>query len=157
VELASSLGALRDRISAACAVAGRDAAGVTVIAVTKTFPAADIRRLATLGVTDVGESRDQEARPKAAELADLTGLRWQFVGRLQRNKANHVVHYADVVHSVDRLELVTALAAAAARARPRPLDVLVQVNLEAGPAAGADQASRGGAQTADVPGLADRV
>jgi pyridoxal phosphate enzyme (YggS family) len=157
VELAGSLATLRERISTACAAAGRDAAAVTVIAVTKRFPAADIRRLAALGVTDVGESRDQEARPKAAELADLTGLRWHFVGRLQRNKVSHVVRYADVVHSVDRTELVAALASAAARARPRPLDVLVQVNLEPEPAAGAEPAPRGGAQPLDVPGLADRV
>jgi pyridoxal phosphate enzyme (YggS family) len=157
VELAGSLAALRDRVAAACAAAGRDAAAVTVIAVTKTFPAADVRRLAALGVTDVGESRDQEAGPKAAELADLTGLRWHFVGRLQRNKVNHVIRYADVVHSVDRPELVAALAAAAARARRRPLDVLVQVSLEAEPAAGEDPAPRGGARPPDVPGLADQV
>ena len=170
-ELAGNLAGLRDRIAAACAAAGRAAGEVSLIAVTKTFPAADVRRLAALGVTDVGENRDQEARPKAAELADLTGLRWHFVGRLQRNKVGHVVRYADVVHSVDRPELVSALAEAAARARSRPLDVLVQVNLDpdagthraAGPdlaghrAAGPDPAGRGGADPRAVPALADQV
>ncbi len=153
-EIAGNLAAVRDRIAAACAAAARPAGQVTLIAVTKTFPAADVRRLAALGVTDVGENRDQEARPKAAELADLTALRWHFVGRLQRNKVNHVVHYADVVHAVDRPELVTALAAAAERVRDRPLDALVQVNLDTDPD---EAAHRGGAIPDAVPALADLV
>jgi hypothetical protein len=139
-ELAGNLAAVWDRIAAACAAAGRRPEEITLIAVTKTFPARDVRRLAALGITDVGENRDQEARAKTAELADLAGLRWHFVGRLQRNKVNHVVGYADVVHAVDRPELVTALAAAAARTRQRPLDALVQVNLDTDP----DEAARRG-------------
>ena len=113
-EIAASLATVRARIGAACQAAGRPAGAVTLIAVTKTFPAADIRILSRLGVRDVGENRDQEAAPKAAELADLRDeLTWHFVGQLQTNKAASVARYADVIHSVDRIRLVTALGAAA--------------------------------------------
>ena len=106
---------MRARIAAACAAAGRDPAEVTLVAVTKTYPASDVVRLAGLGVTDVGENRDQEAAPKAAEVAAAGAhVRWHFVGQLQRNKCRSVVRYADVVHSVDSVRLAAALAAAAA-------------------------------------------
>ena len=81
-ELSEGLAAVRARIAAACAAAGRDESQITLIAVTKTFPASDVRLLAGLGVTQVGENRDQEARPKAAQCPDLP-LTWHFVGRLQ--------------------------------------------------------------------------
>ncbi|MDG4765342.1 YggS family pyridoxal phosphate-dependent enzyme [Solwaraspora sp. WMMD406] len=139
-ELAGNLARVRDRLSAACELAGRDATSVTLVAVTKTYPASDVRLLAELGVTDVGENRDQEAAPKTAALAaDPTTppLRWHFIGQLQRNKCRSVAAYADVVQSVDRVGLVRALAAAAGRLRDRPLDVLVQVSLD-------DAAGRGG-------------
>jgi hypothetical protein len=133
-ELAANLAAVERRLAAACQAAGRARSEVTLIAVTKTFPVSDIRLLASLGVTDIAENRDQEARAKAAEAAhlpDCADLRWHFVGQLQRNKARSVVSYADVVHSVDRMELVGALAEAAAKRRDTPLDVLLQVNLDA--------------------------
>ncbi|MFC4051495.1 YggS family pyridoxal phosphate-dependent enzyme [Actinomadura syzygii] len=150
-ELADGLAALRARIGAACAAAGRDAAELTLIAVTKTFPASDVRLLAGLGVTEVGENRDQEARPKAAECADLP-LTWHFVGRLQTNKARAVAGYADVIHSVDRSRLVRALSDAAAR-DGRTLRCLVQVSLD--PAEAAE--GRGGAAPDAAPGLADEI
>ncbi|MBC6462888.1 YggS family pyridoxal phosphate-dependent enzyme [Actinomadura sp. HBU206391] len=145
----ANLSAVRERIAAACAAAGRDAGEITLIAVTKTFPASDVRLLADLGVTDVAENRDQEAAPKAADCADLP-LTWHFVGRLQTNKARSVVSYADVVHSVDRPRLVTALSTEAVRAG-RTLRCLVQVSLEAG------AEGRGGLTPAEAPGLADAV
>jgi PLP dependent protein len=130
-ELAERLTAVRGRIAAACAAAGRDPGEVTLVAVTKTYPAGDIRRLVDLGVHDIGENRDQEAAPKAAELAAAGVLvRWHFVGQLQRNKAKSVVRYADLVHSVDSVPLAGALDRAAAQHRERPLEVLVQVSLD---------------------------
>lgn len=147
-ELAANLRAVRDRVTAGCAAAGRDPTEVTLVAVAKTFPSADIRHLAGLGVRDVGENRDQEARVKAAELADLD-LVWHYVGRLQRNKCRSVAGYATVVHSVDRPELAAALAAAAHRAGRR-LTALVQVSLDGDP-------RRGGARPADVPRVVDAV
>ena len=149
-EIAASLAAVRARIAAACRAAGRPADAVTLIAITKTFPATDIRILSRLGVRDVGENRDQEAAPKAAEVADLRDqLTWHFVGQLQTNKAASVARYADVIHSVDRLRLVTALGAAA-RKTGRPLRCLVQVSLD-------DEPGRGGAPADQVLALADAV
>ena len=147
-ELAEGVAGVRDRIAAACAAAGRDESELTLIAVTKTFPASDVRLLAGLGLTDVGENRDQEARPKAADCADLP-LTWHFVGSLQTNKARAVAGYADVVHSVDRPRLVAALSDAAVRAG-RTLRCLVQVSLD-------EQEGRGGAPVRDVPALADGI
>ena len=129
-QVAASLAQVRARISAACQAAGRPADDVTLIAITKTFPASDIRVLSSLGVRDVGENRDQEAAPKAAECADLRDrLTWHFVGQLQTNKVSSVVQYADVIHSVDRARLVTALGTAARKAG-RTLTCLVQVSLD---------------------------
>jgi len=145
-ELAIRLAAVRKRISAACDAAGRAAEEVTLIAVTKTWPASDVRLLAALGVTDVGENRDAEAAPKAAECADLS-LTWHFVGQLQTNKAASVARYASFVHSVDRPRLVRALGAAARRAG-RVIECLIEVSLDGDP-------QRGGALADQVPGLAE--
>jgi PLP dependent protein len=147
-ELAARLTAVRERISAACEAAGRKPQGVTLIAVTKTFPASDVRLLNGLGVTDFGENRDAEAAPKAAQCADLR-LSWHFIGQLQTNKAASVARYATFVHSVDRLRLVHALGAAARRAE-RVIECLIEVSLDADPA-------RGGALASDVPGLAEAL
>ncbi|MGC4864286.1 YggS family pyridoxal phosphate-dependent enzyme [Micromonospora sp. DT53] len=137
-ELAAGLAQVRSRIDDACAQAGRDRADVTMIAVTKTYPASDVVSLAGLGVTDMGENRDQEAAGKAAEVA-AAGVRprWHFIGQLQRNKARSVVRYADVVHSVDSVRLARALATATAD-RQTPLDALIQVSIDG-------DAARGGA------------
>ncbi|WKU07548.1 YggS family pyridoxal phosphate-dependent enzyme [Micromonospora sp. HUAS LYJ1] len=135
--LAAGLAAVRARIADACAAAGRDPSGVTMIAVTKTYPAGDAVALAGLGVTDLGENRDQEAAPKAAEVAAAgVAVRWHFIGQLQRNKARSVVRYADVVHSVDSVRLARALGTAADAGRDRPLQTLVQVSLDGDPARG---------------------
>ncbi|MDP9396237.1 MAG: YggS family pyridoxal phosphate-dependent enzyme [Actinomycetota bacterium] len=151
-ELAAGLERVRRRVEAACAGAGRRPAELTVVVVTKTRPASDVRLLAELGVRDMGENRDQEAAEKAAACAGL-GLRWHFVGQLQTNKARSVARYADVVHSVDRLRLVEALSRAAADAG-RELRCLVQVALPGGPG---ETGPRGGAAPEDVPALADAV
>jgi PLP dependent protein len=149
-EIAAGLAAVRARIAAACQAAGRSAGEITLIAITKTFPATDIRILSSLGVRDVGENRDQEAAVKAAEVADLRDqLTWHFVGQLQTNKAASVARYADVVHSVDRLRLVAALGAGARKAG-RPLRCLVQVSLD-------DDPARGGAAPDQVLAIADAV
>jgi pyridoxal phosphate enzyme (YggS family) len=136
-ELAAGRARVRARIADACAAAGRDRGEVTLVAVTKTYPAADVVALAGLGVTDVGENRDQEAAPKAAEAAAAGATpRWHFIGQLQRNKARSVVRYADVVQSVDSVRLAAALDGAAGTVRDRPLEVLVQVSLDGDPARG---------------------
>ncbi len=100
-ELAGNLAKVEERIAAACAAAGRPRDEVTLIVVTKTYPAEDVRILSDLGVRHVAENRDQDAAPKAAACSDLP-LSWHFVGQLQTNKVRSVVGYADVVQSVDR-------------------------------------------------------
>jgi pyridoxal phosphate enzyme (YggS family) len=152
VLLAANLAAVRRRIAAACATAGRKPDEIALIAVTKTFPASDVRLLAELGVRDVGENRDQEAAAKAAACAGL-GVRWHFIGQLQTNKARSVASYAHVVHSVDRLRLVAALDQAAQQAQRR-LTCLVQVDLDPNPSRHGD---RGGAVADIVPALADAI
>ncbi|WP_406830344.1 YggS family pyridoxal phosphate-dependent enzyme [Pedococcus sp. KACC 23699] len=148
-ELAANLEAVRERIVRACEDAGRDPAGVTLIAVTKFFPATDVDLLAGLGVTDIGENRDQEASAKLADVAVRADLQVHFIGQLQSKKAGSVVGYADVVQSVDRPKLVTALGRAAQSAG-KVVDVLVQVNLDEAP-------GRGGVPPADARALADAV
>jgi pyridoxal phosphate enzyme (YggS family) len=130
-ELARRWAELQERVAAACAAVGRDPGELTVVAITKTFPASDVALLAGLGVKDVGENRDQEAAAKAAACREMgvSGLRWHFVGQLQTNKARSVAGYADVVHSVDRVRLVEALDAGAA-GHERRIDCLVQVDLD---------------------------
>lgn len=160
-ELAAALGGVRARIQDAATAAGRDPAGVRLVAVTKTFPAPDAALLADLGLTDLGESRDQEAAGKVADVARLrpgAALRWHMVGRLQRNKVRSVSRWADVVHSVDSERLADALDRAAQAAlrdgsRRHPLDVLVQVSLDTGEAA----EHRGGCPPAGVPALAAHI
>jgi PLP dependent protein len=149
-EIAGNLGGVRKRIEAACDDAGRDPTGVTLVVVTKFFPASDVRLLAGLGVTDIGENRHQEAEAKAAECDDLD-LRWHFVGGLQSNKAAAVASYADVVESVDRRKVVRRLNEGA-HGRSHPVDCLIQVSLDEPGAEG-----RAGAAPDDVPKLAEAI
>jgi pyridoxal phosphate enzyme (YggS family) len=126
-------------LDAACRSAGRDPGEVTLVAVAKTYPAEDVVRLAALGVSDIGENRDQEAAPKAEAVAAAGAkVRWHFVGQLQRNKCRSVVRYADMVQSVDSVRLAVALDEASRREREHPIDVLVQVSIDG-------DTSRGGA------------
>ena len=151
-EIAANLDRVEARIAAACRAAERDRAEITLVAVTKTFPADDVGHLAALGVREVGENRAADAAEKVAacrEAGVVTDLTWHFVGQVQTNKAALVAGCCDVVHSVDRARLVTALDKGAGAAGRR-LRVLVQVDL-----AGTD--GRGGAAPADVPAIAAAV
>ncbi|MGO4585918.1 YggS family pyridoxal phosphate-dependent enzyme [Arthrobacter sp. 2RAF6] len=153
-ELSERLAAVRQRISAATVAAGRSEEPQLIV-VSKFHPAADVARLEALGVTDVGENRDQEAAAKSAELAGLP-VRWHFIGQLQSNKAKSVAKYAFSVQSIDRPQLAEALAKAVARQQSesgrQDLDCYIQVSLEddAG-------AHRGGAAPSDVDRLAESI
>jgi hypothetical protein len=149
-ELQANLADVRERIAAAEVAAHRVPGSVHLVAVTKTWPASDVELLASLGISDVAENRHQEAVAKHELLAHLD-LRWHFIGQLQRNKCRAVAQYADVVESVDRLELINALDRAATEAE-RIVDVLVQVDLEEPLAP-----HRGGVAPRDIPALADAV
>ena len=152
-ELAENLAAVTQRVAAACVAADRDPQEVTIVAITKTWPASDVELLAELGIRHVGENRDQEAREKAAACAGL-GLTWHFVGQLQRNKAASVARYADIVESVDRPSLVAALDRGAEQAGRR-LGVCIQVDLDEHRRDTQGGAVRGGAAPDEVLGLAD--
>jgi PLP dependent protein len=150
-EIAASLERLRARIASACTTAGRDPSEITLVAVTKTYPAADVAHLAALGVRDIGENREQEAAPKVAEIAAAgIEVRWHHVGQLQRNKARAVAGYAYAVHSVDRVRLVDTLGRARDSVGLAPLAVFVQLSIDG-------DTTRGGALVADVPLVAEAV
>jgi pyridoxal phosphate enzyme (YggS family) len=155
VEIAQGLERVRDRIALACHAAGRDPAEITLIVITKYFPAEDVLALHELGVRDIGENKDQEAGPKLRAVrehltaAGAPNLTLHFVGQLQSNKAGHVAAYADVVHSVDRPKLVTALARGA-EAAARTVDVLIQVRL-------GGESGRGGALPEAAESLAEAI
>ncbi len=146
-ELRTNLETLERRIEAACSMAGRHREELTLIVVTKTYPATDVDLLAELGVTNVGENRHPEAGNKFAEVDH--DLRWHFVGGLQSNKAAAVCRYADVIHSVDRLKLVPAIDKGA-RAAGRVIDCLIQVSLS-------DDEGRSGAVPDAVMGIAAAI
>ncbi|TFB88342.1 YggS family pyridoxal phosphate-dependent enzyme [Cryobacterium algoricola] len=135
---------MRERVASAARDAGRDPADVTTIVVTKFHPVAMIEELLTLGVRDFGENRHQEAQGKASVLAgnDLT---WHFVGQVQGKKARQVRAYAQVVHSVDRESLATALGSAESS-----IDCFIQVNLT-------DDPARGGVAPSGLDSLVEHV
>lgn len=147
-ELTTRLRQVEERIDAACRAAGRAREDVHLIVVTKYFPSSDIEVLSELGVTDIGESRDQEASAKIESLPPGVRQRLQvhFIGQLQSNKAGSVAAYVDTVHSIDRDKLVIALDRAATAAG-RDIGVLVQVSLDVG-ASGSAGATSGAAAAA---------
>ena len=147
-ELATRLGEVRARIRQAVEDAGRDDEPALVV-VTKFFPASDIDLLGELGVTAIGENRDQEASAKCAELAHRDRVTVHFIGQIQSNKAVSIAHYADVVQSLDRPKVVHALDRAAGQLGRR-LDVTVQVRLD-------EAEGRGGVVPGEARALADLV
>ena len=151
-ELESALHKVRDRIRRATAAAGRNDEP-RLIVVTKFFPVSDLIALADLGVTDIGENREQELTSKVAYLREhrpdlLSTVTRHFIGQIQSKKTRHIAESADVVHTIDRLKVLEKLTSVAAE-REHPVDVLVQVDLD-----GSD-AGRGGAPIAELPALTD--
>ena len=153
-ELSAGLAQVEERIAAACRAADRSRAEVQLIVVTKYFPPSDIELLCELGVTDIGENRDQEASAKIRALPDEVRqrVRLHFIGQLQSNKAGSLATYVDTVHSVDRDKLVHALDHAAETAG-REIGALVQVSLS-GEVAGS---GRGGIPPDAVGELANSI
>lgn len=126
VDAAARLAEVQQRLAAACARAGRDPAEVTLVAVSKTHPAAAVAALAALGVRDFGESRLQEAKAKIP--ACPARLRWHLIGHLQTNKARDAVALFDLIHSVDSLRLAEELQRQADK-QARRVRVLLEVNV----------------------------
>ncbi len=143
---ADRLAAVRDAVGRVARTAGRDADAIDLIAVSKTWDADAIRPLIEAGQRSFGENRVQEAEAKWPGLmAGVPDIRLHLVGQLQSNKAAEAVALFDVIHSVDRLSLVTALAKAMAATGRRP-DCYLQVNIGA-------EAQKGGCAIAEIPGL----
>jgi pyridoxal phosphate enzyme (YggS family) len=131
------------RVSAACERAGRPATDVTIVAVSKTHPAAAVREALAAGATDFGENYAQELATKAAELA-TSAPRWHFIGRLQRNKAKLVAGRVALVHAVDTVELADELARRAAGVLQ---PILLSINV-------GGEATKGGVTAGDAPAIA---
>ncbi|MCW0212549.1 MAG: YggS family pyridoxal phosphate-dependent enzyme [Pseudonocardia sp.] len=164
-DLERRLAEVRGRISAACAAAGRDPSEVSLLAVTKTIPAADVAVLIDLGLDAFGENRAQEAAAKAGEIIVLRPAavpRWHFVGNLQRNKARVVVPWVTRLETVDSVRLADAVDAATRRShdeglRAKPvLPVLIQYSVDGDPARGGvpdDALLELASHVAGLPGL----
>ena len=158
-QLTTSLAAVRSRLARAAEAAGRSVDGITLLPITKYFPASDVAILWRLGCRSFGESKDQEASAKIADFdrlePDAAGAaHWHMVGRIQRNKAKHIAGWADTVHSVSSGKVAAALGDGAATAldegrRRRRLRVFVQISLDG-------DTERGGVDIGD-PGKVDRL
>ena len=131
--ISNNLDAVRERIARAAREQGRSPESVTLIAVSKTKPAAAIAEAHRAGHRDFGENYAQEAAAKVKALGDLP-LRWHFIGRIQSNKTALIARHFDWAHTVDRMKIARRLAEH--RAGRPPLNVLVQVNIDADPAKG---------------------
>lgn len=150
-DLAQRYREIVDRIDLAAKASNRSSADVTLVVVTKNHPHQLVLDLLALGARDFGENRDQEAAPKAKEIAKLTteAFRWHFVGQLQTNKVKTVLEYANFIHSLDRESLLTELQKRT-EDRADPLGVFIQVNLTEDP-------DRGGVRVPDLMGFAEKV
>jgi PLP dependent protein len=143
---ADNLAAVTTAIATAARRAGRAADSVTLIAISKTQPQAAIAAMIAAGQTIFGENRVQEAAEKFPALRERQGpLELHLVGQLQSNKANDAVALFDMIHSVDRLSLVEAIARASERQNRRP-GCFVQVNI-------GDEPQKGGCAIAELPAL----
>ena len=146
--ISSNLQAVKRRIIRACSATGRDPASVTLLAVSKTFPAAALREAHAAGQQCFGENYVQEALAKQAALADL-GLEWHFIGPLQSNKTRPVAEHFAWVHSVERLKIAERLSAQRPADLP-PLNVCVQVNVSG-------EGSKSGCTPEEAPALCRAV
>ncbi len=140
---------VKERIAQAAAVHGRELADIELIVISKNHPASLVEQLHGLGQRHFGENRDQEAAPKAAETAGLSGIVWHFVGQLQSNKVKSALRYAKYLHSIDRESLVGALAKELAKT-PINVKAFIQLNLT-------DDPGRGGIQPNDLLAFAEKV
>jgi PLP dependent protein len=138
LELAEALSVVRSRLARAAEAVGRNVDEIELLPITKFFPATDVLILRNLGCLAFGESREQEASNKAAEVGAMLGsepIRWHMVGRIQRNKARSIAGWAHAAHSVDSGKVIAALDRAAIRAlaegrRAEPLRVYIQISLD---------------------------
>lgn len=141
-DIAAAIAEVRGRIEAAAQRSGRDPRKITLVAVSKTYPAETIRQAMAAGLNVFGENRVQEAEAKIGEIG--RDVRWHLIGHLQSNKARKAVQLIDVIHSLDSVELAERLERICLEEGRNRLDVLVQVDL-------AGEAAKSGVTEADLP------
>lgn len=146
-EIRANIAAVEARIAAACTRASRARSEVTLVAVTKTFPAADVALALAAGMTDLGENKVQEAREKKPGVSEAA--RWHLIGHLQSNKVKEAVRLFDVIQTVDSVELASKIARVAESLGKRQ-EILLQVNV------GREEQKSGVAVEA-VPSLAQAI
>ena len=147
MNVAAGLEDVRRRVESAAETSGRSPSDVTLVAVTKGFPAGVVADAVAAGAVDLGENRAQELREKAIAVSE--GVRWHFIGHLQTNKVRHVVGTAVLIHSVDRPGLADAVARRA-RSAGMVQEVLIEVNISG-------EAAKHGVEPAQAVDLARRV
>lgn len=150
--LQANLGGVHERITVAARGAHREGGEITLVAVSKTFPAEAVLAAADCGQRDFGENYVQEAVGKIERLRQLAPqhrLTWHFIGPIQSNKTRDIARHFDWVQSVERLKVAQRLAEQRPAGLP-PLNVLLQVNIS-----GED--TKSGVAPADVPALAGDV
>jgi pyridoxal phosphate enzyme (YggS family) len=150
--LGQRLAEVESKIQVAADKAGRSRSDIELIVVTKKHPIKLVLDLLELGIRSFGENRDQDARPKAEELASLVNpdsYSWHFIGQLQSNKVKSALSYASVIHSLDRHSLLDSLIKAV-EGRSTPLDVFIQLNLTQDP-------GRGGIEPKNLEAFAEQV
>jgi pyridoxal phosphate enzyme (YggS family) len=150
-ELGQRYQAIVEKIATAATSANREPNEITLVVVTKNHPHQLVLDLLDLGARDFGENRDQEANPKAKQIAleSKQAFNWHFIGQLQTNKVKSVLEYASFLHSLDRTSLLEELIKRTAE-RAVPLKVFVQVNMT-------DDPERGGVNPAELMAFAERV
>lgn len=145
--IAANLAGIRRNVADACARAGRDPGGVTLVAVSKTVGVEEIRAALACGVTVLGENRVQEAREKFAAIGKTA--EWHLIGPLQKNKVKYIFDIFSMVHSVDGVELAQEISRRAA-ARGTVMPVLLEVNI-------GGEASKHGVTPAEAVDVAAKI
>jgi hypothetical protein len=145
--IATNLGSVRERIDAAALKVGRTGDDITLVVVTKTRSVDEIREAIACGATDIGENYVQEAEKKYGQIGDVA--RWHIIGHLQRNKARHVVEFAQMIHGVDDEALAREIGRRA-EAIGRIVDVLIEVNISG-------EESKFGVNPSEVPKLVETI
>lgn len=144
-EIAAALANVEDRITKAATTAGRNRSELTLIAVTKTYPASDVQILADLGVTNFGENRSDEGSEKSQAIAAT----WHFQGQVQGRKLKDIASWATYIHSIDSADHITKLSRICAE-KEREISIFLQLSLDGAP-------DRGGVLADQLGQLADQV
>ena len=144
-EISTALKGVEQRISAAAISAGRSQSEITLISVTKTYPASDVAILQSLGVTNFGENRSEEGIEKSAQVAGI----WHFQGQVQSRKLRDIASWASFIHSIDSSDHAEKLSRICAEL-DKEISIFLQLSLDGA-------VGRGGVAASEVIALAEKV